>query len=187
MASDIQKVLEALPSGPPCMPVEALADRCGLSVDRTTEVVERLRKISLADERTPACYVAMVQNAAAGQGPITAEVARSPLGRAWTIIRAQKKVDFGQLLAMTGLRLWDFATLRPWLEGLEGAGVLAALERAPDEEPAWVLVKAAMGPRIPIVISTKGGRPLHVWDPNSGDSLPIGQPKKRPSRKGGRK
>lgn len=188
MPSDINIVLNALPAVAPCVPLEQLAERCGLSVDRTADAVERLRKLSLAKEGTPACYVAIVQTAAAGQGPITAEIARSPMGRAWTIIRAQKKVDFGQLLTMTGLRLWDLATLRPWLEGLEGAGILSALERAPEEEPAWALVRTMMGPRIPIVISTKGGRPAHVWDPNTGESLPIAQPqKKRTSAKGARR
>lgn len=184
MTTDVQKVAGILPDSGPCLPVEVVAQRAGLSVNRAVDALGKLAKMALASEAAPECYVATSKAALASQRPITAEDARSPAGRAWSIIRAQRKVDFGLLLAMSGLRLWDVAGLRPWLEGLAAAGVLTPIPRDPTDEPAWVLTRTGMGPRPPIVTYTQGGSPRHVFDPNTGETLPVQRPKKRVARGG---
>lgn len=186
MATDVQKVAAVLPHGGPCLPVETVAERAGVTIKRASDALGRLSRMSLAAETSPACYVATTKASLTSRSPITAEEARTPVGRAWSIIRAQRKVDFGQLLAVSGLRLWDLAGLRPWLEGLAAAGILMPIQRDATDEPAWVLMRPEMGPRPPVVIYSQGGNPRHVFDPNTGDALPVERPKKRVTR-GGRR
>lgn len=186
MATDVQKVAAVLPHGGPCLPIEAVAERAGMSANRAADALGRLSKMALAAEAAPACYVASTKASLTSRSPITAEEARTPVARAWSIIRADRKADFGQLLAVSGLRIWDLAGLRPWFEGLVAAGVLMPIQRAAIDEPAWVLMRTEMGPRPPVVIYSQGGNPRHVFDPNTGDALPVERSKKRVAR-GGRR
>lgn len=184
--TDVQKVAAILPHGGPCLPIEAVAERAGMSANRAADALTRLTRMALATEASPACYVATTKASLTSRSPITVEEARTPAARAWSIIRAQRKVDFGQLLAVSGLRLWDLAGLRPWLEGLVAAGVLMPIQREATDDPAWVLMRTEMGPRPPVVIYSQGGNPRHVFDPNTGDAIPVERTKKRVSR-GGRR
>jgi hypothetical protein len=184
MASDVQEVISALPETGPCMTVQQISVHTGLAQDRVEAALARLRRMSMAGEALPACYVKTTQAAMDARGAITPAEARTPLGRAWALLRAQRKADFGQILTLTRMRLWDLAGLRPWLDGLVAAGILISVQRAVEEEPAWVLMRTDMGPRVPVVIYAKGGSPVHVWDPNTGTNLPIERPKKLRPRRG---
>lgn len=186
MRNDIQDVIKALPENGPCMTLEQISAQTGLGQDRVEAALTKLRRMSLAGETLPACYVKTTQEAFNARGAITAAEARTPLGRAWALFRVQRKADFGQVLTLTGMRLWDLASLRPWIDGLVAADILMPVQREATEEPAWVLMRTDMGPRVPVVIYTKGGSPVHVWDPNTGTNLAIQRPKKPRPRRGAR-